>query len=805
MSKFKNATKKITAVAASAALVSTAAFAGLGDYPNNFVEDGSFNGQVVVGAAAAASDSTAAQSIISDLANEFSADSEKVRITYRAKGSGDSVVVASANDDLNLGEDLTAAEDKFDNEDLSGFLADGMIVDNDYEDTEYDYEQELLPGDVAVEFGRSYDMDDETDVPEAYLDIAAGTQLYTLTVDFTDHPIVAVNAGATDEGLVSSESIEMFGKSFTFDPNNNFDEDLTLFASSNIVTVNQGDKVSVENEGNTYEVEVTGANSDSETAILSVNGVTKSVTKGTNTAIAGLDVYVDEVFVSNVGGDSAAVKLFLGSDEVVLPISSTSTDGTAWSEVEVDGESLRGYEVAATTVTANNWSELVELSFRYAPQDMENEVEYLRVGDSIADPLFGTLTVSFDGPTTELMAGNPVSIDRSSDDAVLTFTNRDNDEYELELFTGVEGAADQVDYHLDLFNESASATYTLVEEDERIILQEGSGDNIVSKVYEIVDIDAIDAEVELRDLTDGSTIVVKEGDEVEDTGAFVQNATAAVAGVSPATFDLNTQADNLGADVTVIQTVYTSSDVTVTFTSDGLTGTVTLAEEATNVDEAAESATVDTVTVTVDSSLDNDVEIISFAIAGGANPAAAEDDEDSDVRYGLTWFGSYMELDKASDGGSFVMYTPMEEVDYEVTYTTGSVGQTNMKTVLASDLAAEKESLVDAGFEIVDEETVASEDVSFDVSSVMTDSEVTGNSDMIVVGGPAVNTVAASLLGMSYPTFGVESGVGADEAVIRYFADSNSVLVYGYEAKDTTAAVTKLNAGGLSGEQVNVQ
>jgi len=66
-------------------------------------------------------------------------------------------------------------------------------------------------------------------------------------------------------------------------------------------------------------------------------------------------------------------------------------------------------------------------------------------------------------------------------------------------------------------------------------------------------------------------------------------------------------------------------------------------------------------------------------------------------------------------------------------------------------------------------------------------------------------SIAAALLGLSYPTYGAASGVGADEAVIRYFADSNSVVVYGYEGKDTAAAVSKLNAGGLSGEVVNVQ
>ena len=53
--------------------------------------------------------------------------------------------------------------------------------------------------------------------------------------------------------------------------------------------------------------------------------------------------FVDEVFISNVGGDSAAVKLLLGSDEVTIPVGAF----TDFEPIEVDGDELAGYDVRA--------------------------------------------------------------------------------------------------------------------------------------------------------------------------------------------------------------------------------------------------------------------------------------------------------------------------------------------------------------------------------------------------------------------------------------------------------------------------
>lgn len=79
--------------------------------------------------------------------------------------------------------------------------------------------------------------------------------------------------------------------------------------------------------------------------------------------------------------------------------------------------------------------------------------------------------------------------------------------------------------------------------------------------------------------------------------------------------------------------------------------------------------------------------------------------------------------------------------------------------------------------------------------------------DLVVVGGAAINKVAADLLKLTYPTEGTDAawtaatGVSEDKAIIKLFSGSDSLtpgkvalLVAGYEAKDTQAAAKALIA-----------
>ncbi len=77
-------------------------------------------------------------------------------------------------------------------------------------------------------------------------------------------------------------------------------------------------------------------------------------------------------------------------------------------------------------------------------------------------------------------------------------------------------------------------------------------------------------------------------------------------------------------------------------------------------------------------------------------------------------------------------------------------------------------------------------------SIMMKDVDVTDLTkyNAIVVGGPAVNKVAAQLLGKEFPAYGANSGLAANEAVIELKKNGSNyaLLVAGWEAADTQRA-----------------
>ncbi|RIB35638.1 MAG: hypothetical protein BXU00_00865 [Candidatus Nanoclepta minutus] len=86
------------------------------------------------------------------------------------------------------------------------------------------------------------------------------------------------------------------------------------------------------------------------------------------------------------------------------------------------------------------------------------------------------------------------------------------------------------------------------------------------------------------------------------------------------------------------------------------------------------------------------------------------------------------------------------------------------------------------------------------IGGAILDTEVTANmNNLIVIGGPAVNKLAADLLQVAYPTYGdtlKEMGILAEgEGLIKVFTTPKvAVLVMGWEAEDTRAAARVLSA-----------
>ena len=80
----------------------------------------------------------------------------------------------------------------------------------------------------------------------------------------------------------------------------------------------------------------------------------------------------------------------------------------------------------------------------------------------------------------------------------------------------------------------------------------------------------------------------------------------------------------------------------------------------------------------------------------------------------------------------------------------------------------------------------------------------------IVVGGPAANKIAASLLGLEYPAYGAASNLEAGEAILKLVSNgaNTALLVFGWEKDDTERAAKVLqsyDAYDLTGAEASVE
>jgi len=87
---------------------------------------------------------------------------------------------------------------------------------------------------------------------------------------------------------------------------------------------------------------------------------------------------------------------------------------------------------------------------------------------------------------------------------------------------------------------------------------------------------------------------------------------------------------------------------------------------------------------------------------------------------------------------------------------------------------------------------------------VKLDTEVTSsdktNYDLIVVGGPCINRLAAEVLDKTYPACGAESGIPENAGLIKLVADKfatgkTALLIAGWEAGDTDLAARIVQTG----------
>ncbi|MBI4140003.1 S-layer protein [Candidatus Woesearchaeota archaeon] len=791
--RVRTAVKKMVALGTGLTMVGATMFgamaaADLAMYPAPFVSAGTYDATVVLGSSAKTEDVIGAIDIATALqaANVVSTPIAGGTATVTVD-NGAKFMTSSTK--LRYGDNLSGVKATLTKTELPGLLANKQVTGTD--GTTYDLRFEVVsPTKNYISFGKS--VLDVTE-PVLFYDWTTNDGNYTTRIKFP----TAVNLS-----LLANKDIELFGKKFTVGTaSEQSSTKLTLYASGTDVSVDKGTPTTI----GTNTVEVVGINANlgattEGAATLRVNGETQAVAKG-NTYTLGtpqVRVYIKDVFVYDAQAGLGGARLFVGSEKIVLEGGNAVTKGTA--NTVVDGTSV--------VFTAGSASKVAQIDVAVTPSSFATEVKGSKIGGELADPVFGSFKWLFH-------SFSPALDDASRNDIVLTASNTDLN-LKAPLTTG-QFSANVL--HGNDTPASGNETYLAYSSSKRIWTQSGTaipkGDYFIlndgkdkSRFLKFSGISntSTSQKITVEDVATGTST---EWSHTEGTTGSTMtydgvqySFTVTPSGTSDGSLLItNAATDGSAAGIANFLFAARGAKITLPSSSAGaVTQRVTVTEktaymEGTNPDDYGQI----NVTVTYsEGATGNDVALGTptyDATAGAAwSTLVVKGDGASYPEQAVTPYGTFVET--SGDTNSRTKLT----LKY-----TGSQSEVNF--FLAPTSAAAATTTVSG--------TSTDKVVKIPVGSAQLDSEVAStwkNSNTIVVGGPCVNSVAASLLGNpAVCTTGFTEG----EAMIKLFEQSSgkvSLLVAGFSGLDTRRAARVLNdykthqaSGALKGTSVVVK
>ncbi len=832
----KKMVKRILAVGAGAtmlgATVMGAMAADLSSYPGMFVSDGVFNGLLVVGENAAAVDNLA----MTDIAASMKYKSADAGATVKVEG--DAWLVKSGTDELEFGEAIgpagtnaaTQAQgvvDFLDSDDLAA-LADGQLSSSK---GTFDYEQFLFFDDVAI--NTTYAEDDD-DVTALFLKVGDNRPFARYQLNFLD---------AAKSDIDSSESFKlddfedktltMMGRTYdivkavTGGANSN-KVTLTLMAGAVKDAVLEGESKTYTLGGEEYELSLVYT-STSDRAKFTVNGESTPVMDegDTETLADGTVLGLSEVLYQDYAGGVHQAEFFLGASKLELEDDSIITAGSTDS-LKVNDEIIDGTKVefqGSYTDNATSTSEDGEMELDIIEVNMTAEEDYfIAAGETLLgqpeltekDLVFTNWDIRFEGMDTKVKT-DMIQLSDAGGEAEyeLAFTNLNGDVIKVPL-----AFASGATLRLGDSDDNLTLSPRVVRDDQFFILNDDTDEDSVTHVlqYKGVDDNAqSDPKAKFKVLATGETIerpvtfgtTATFNIKLSGTTYNFENVTAAATNSSGALGSTNSDdwAISLvsGGAVTWVGGISNnaSGGDAINETSNYLItrggGRIGLLDRDGNRESGSGSINVN-VTL-IDADRVDDRATVPYLVWGNNITAAASEvdltnrigialvspDDDDDNSYGYSSNGAWVKYTSPTGGGSSadnVQITwPQDELLPLVYVTSGAVASS--KTA-AGDLKA----------------------VTF-VDATKLDSEVADAKaqNLVVIGGPCVNTVAAELLGS--PADCTE-GFTPGKSRVKLFEHANgnvAMLVAGYSGADTRLAgkVVANRASELSGKEMVVE
>ncbi len=832
--------KKILALGAGATMVGAtimgAAAYNLAEYPAPFVQDGVANVKIVVGANAATQDVLGAIDIAASL--QAAAVTKKAIDIPGLAGEvtlkGDAFRIETGSDLLELREPIGEVYDTLTESELAALK--GGSITTDEGTTAYDqylrFEDPNNSEDLQ-QIAVNYD-EDEDKVLGDYLVIDSDKPFFEWEIEFQEGLESTIDTN-NDLDDLEDEVLNIFGTDFTvvdtsIDTTND-DITIELMAGDVSSTMREGETKTFTIDGVEYEVTLifvsdpnSGGNPEAK---FMVNGeVTDSLQDGdTDTLSGGLQIGVRDLLVNSREG---VVEFFLGADKIELTDNDYTSDTTdangefQSSTIEISNENIEDGSVAiAVNELSSSKVEITSIKYRLKADAKKGSTVYIPPGHGIREYLDepeGMLSPTFDIRYEGLkkVATTDVKLSASGDDSYdLVLTNLRGKEYDFPFVTNDGGTwkwgDDDDDFWfteptVDESGGSLLANITVanfwVGDDDYFVLSEGnSSDSSEKDDSAILQYDDIDTSDQIIYFTDMSTGEQKTVSYTVDTSTNADGLDIGVASnfvVEGQTYhvwvNLNATGYPLAIDLdgngalTGGQARFTvkgggiltfAANETQSSNSSAVPSekfTMRLTTLSSQFDESPSAD--ETLTWTVMSATNEEVDL-SVSASGYVGPNEGSDvwdqfklisdDSNDDYKRAMTDFGAKVEYYSPSgndDADELTITYPETQVGAQVFVTAGLVDRSESTAGVSADVV----NPIAVGLAVLD-----------------TNAPAIGSTNMIVVGGPCANTVAAALRGNP-----AQCGEGFVEgkAMIKAYEKNGKValLVAGYSAEDTRAA-----------------
>ena len=753
-----NWAKKIAALGTGAlmlgaTLTGALAVADLADYPAPFVQNGVLSDTViVVGESAATADVLGAVDIAASLQASAVSATETTTSSTGEVTISEGVKVSQSGNKMNYDEEIATLQTVFDDAELPDVLADETLKDKKYTQT-----LTISASTATFKYDSPGKVDDVEYGAGDYLYFPKGNQVYSyaLTMESTLNEAAAELEGEalTIQGREYTISSISYGTSGAY-------TDMTLLAGSATHNLVQDEPIGFGD----HTVTLGSVNEAEDKCVINVDGVSKTIDVGDTEAVSGLTVGIISSFYST---NLKTCEVTLGADKLVL----NSGGKVERNSVDIDG--------SAVTLTGNNTAgTFTGLTIVYTTDkdDIDPYMQYFAPGEAWIDPVFGNWEVLFEGTTkkTEMF-----KLERSADEAAFTFNNKKGQEVVLEwhydsaIALGDSSSGPLLWQAVANQNATFNGTISVDTDDDPdvklwFVLEGGE-----VHILEFSEWDDDDNKATFDDLTSGNEVT---------SAAFTATAGALESVVL----------GSLGS----IQLAFNEADNVLWFNATPYVAETELGAELriinatainiTSPDEDSDKQTADDefrLQLTYDSS-DTEIDVSAPTNLSSAWIASSENKEynDNDVQMYASTKGLVFEYDNDKNSYLYVTY-PEEDV-----YANVFIAPLSATTSVSGTGSGEQVNPFSVGLAVLDK-----------VAESM-------DKNMVVVGGPCANTIAAELMGdPDVCTEGFEAGKG----MIKFYdrGSKSALLVAGYSADDTKGAAYVLadyDNYDLSGDEVEV-